>query len=435
VTAIHVVVMAMADVRRDDMANDVTLTCRLNKAHLPVLNTQQLVYVLVNAVPGQSMAQVQMPLNLSLVLDKSGSMQGKKIQNLREAAKLVVDRLGSQDTISIVAFSDRKYLIAGSQPVADKAELKKKIDRIRDGGGTAISGGMSQGLSELKKMVSPDRVSRMLLLTDGQTFGDEQQCKKLAESAGDQGVVVNALGLGDDWNEDLLDDIAAASGGVADFIDSPDKIVTFFDQAVQSMQDSVVQNAQMVLRLASGVTPRQVWQVLPMISNLGYRPLSDRDVQVALGELEKGQPRSLLVELLVGPRPAGNYRVAQAEISYDVPGLKLTGEKVKADILLSFTADPAEAKQYEPEVMNIVEKVTAFKLQTRALEEAKMGNITGASQKLRAAATRLLEIGEEDLAQSALEEAENLETSGQMSSRGTKKLRYETRKLTQRLSP
>jgi Ca-activated chloride channel family protein len=294
---------------------------------------------------------------------------------------------------------------------------------------------MNQGLNELNKAASPDRVSRMLLLTDGQTFGDEKQCKKLAGVAGDQGIVVNALGLGDDWNEDLLDDIAAASGGIADFIDSPDKIVSFFDQAVQSMQDSVVQNAQMILRLASGVTPRQVWQVLPMISNLGYRPLSDRDVQVTLGELEKGQPRSLLVELLVGPRPAGTYRVAQAEISYDVPGLKLAGEKVRSDILLSFTADAAAAKQYEPEVMNIVEKVTAFKLQTRALEEAKMGNIAGASQKLRAAATRLLEIGEEELAESALEEAENLETSGQMSSHGTKKLRYETRKLTQRLSP
>ncbi len=417
------------------MANDLTLTCRLNKAHLPVMNTQQLVYVLIDAVPGASMAQVQMPLNLSLVLDKSGSMQGKKIQNLREAAKLVVDRLGPQDTISIVAFSDRKYLIASSQPVTDKGALKKKIDRIRDGGGTAISGGMNQGLTELGKAASPDRISRMLLLTDGQTFGDEKKCKQLAQKAGDQGILVNALGLGDDWNEDLLDNIAAASGGMADFIDSPNKIVTFFEQAVQSMQDSVVQNAQMVLRLASGVTPRQVWQVLPMISNLGYRPLSDRDVQVALGEMEKGQPRSLLVELLVGPRPAGTYRVAQTEISYDVPGLKLSGEKVKSDILLSFTANAAEARDYEPEVMNIVEKVTAFKLQTRALEEAKMGNIDGASQKLRAAATRLLEIGEDDLAQSALEEAENLETSGQMSSHGTKKLRYETRKLTQRLSP
>jgi Ca-activated chloride channel family protein len=417
------------------MANDVNLSCRLNKASLPVMSTQQLVYVLIEAMPGAGMAQVQMPLNLSLVLDKSGSMQGQKIENLRQAAKLVVERLGPQDTISIVAFSDRKYLIAASQPPSDRDDLKKKIDRIRDGGGTAISGGMGQGLAELEKALSSDRVSRMLLLTDGQTFGDEKQCLKLGKQAGDKGIVVNALGLGDDWNEDLLDEIAEASGGVADFIDSPDKIVGFFERAVKSMQDTVVQNAQIILRLANGVTPRQVWQVLPMISNLGYRPLSDRDVQVILGELEKGQPRSLLVELLISPRPAGDYRIAQAEINYDVPALKIISEKVKADILLEFTSDAVKTKQYEPEVMNIVEKVTAFKLQTRALEEAKMGNVAGASQKLRAAATRLLDMGEDELAQSALEEAENLEKSGQMSARGTKKLRYETRKLTQRLSP
>jgi Ca-activated chloride channel family protein len=417
------------------MPDDVMLTCRLNKAYLPVMNTKQLVYVLIEATPGAGVAQVEMPLNLSLVLDKSGSMQGKKIENLREAAKLVVDRLGPNDTISIVAFSDRKYLIAESQPVTDREDLKKKIDRIRDGGGTAISGGMGQGLAELDKALGSDRISRMLLLTDGQTFGDEKQCKKLGKKAGDQGIVVNALGLGDDWNEELLDDIAEASGGVADFIDSPDKIVQFFEQAVQSMQDTVVQNAKMILRLSSGVSPRQVWQVLPMISNLGYQPLSDRDVQVTLGELEKGHARSLLVELLVGARPAGRYRIAQTEVGYDIPGLNLVGEKVKADILLDFTGDAALAKQYDAEVMNIVEKVTAFKLQTRALEEAKMGNVAGASQALRAAATRLLEIGEEDLAQSALDEADNLEKSGQMSSYGTKKLRYQTRKLTQRLSP
>lgn len=417
------------------MTHDLTLTCRLNKAQLPVLTSQQLVYILVDATPSTSMARLQMPLNLSLVLDKSGSMQGKKIQNLRDAAKRAVDRLGPQDTISIVAFSDRKYLIADSQPVVDREALKRQIDRIRDGGGTAISGGMSQGVLELEKALGPDRVSRMLLLTDGQTFGDEDACKKLGKRAGDKGIVVNALGLGDDWNENLLDDIAAASGGVADFIDSPEKIEPFFERVVKSMQDTVIQNAQMVLRLANGITPRQVWQVLPMISNLGYRPLSDRDVQVALGELEKGQPRSLLVELLVGARPAGRYRIAQAEISYDVPALKLAGEKVRTDILLDLTADPALAALYDPEVMNIVEKVTAFKLQTRALEEAKMGNVAGASQKLRAAATRLLEMGEEELAKSALEEADNLDKSGQMSARGTKKLHYETRKLTQRLGP
>lgn len=417
------------------MANDLVLTCRLNKQHLPVINTQQLVYVLIDAAPGAAMAQVQMPLNLSLVLDKSGSMQGKKIANLRAAAKLVVDRLGPQDTISIIAFSDKKYVIAASQNVTDGAELKRQIDRIRDGGGTAISGGMRQGLMELSKAASPDRVSRMLLLTDGQTFGDEDECKKLGRQAGSQGIMVTALGLGEDWNEDLLDDVAGASGGQADFIDSPDKILGFFQAAVQSMQDTVVQNAQMLVRLASGVTPRQVWQVLPMISNLGYRPLSDRDVQVALGEMEKGQPRSLLVELLISARPEGRYRIAQVEIGYDVPALRLTGERVKADVLLDFTADAALARQYDAEVMNIVEKVTAFKLQTRALEDAKMGDVAGASQKLRAAATRLLEMGEQDLAQAAISEAENLEKGGQMTSLGTKKLRYETRKLTQRLKP
>ena len=83
--------------------------------------------------------------------------------------------------------------------------------------------------------------------------------------------------------------------------------------------------------------------------------------------------------------------------------------------------------------MNLVEQVTAYRLQTRALEEARMGNVAGATQKLRAAATRLLELGETDLAGAAQQEADNLERSGQMSSSGTKKLRYQTRKLTQRL--
>jgi Ca-activated chloride channel family protein len=416
------------------MADEVQLTCTLNKSNLPVIHTQQLVYVLIEVVPGQGVAEVQMPLNFSLVLDKSGSMAGKKIENLREAAKIAVDRLAPQDYVSVIAFSDKTYVIAKSSPADDKPALKRQVDRIRDGGGTHISGGMKKGLSELKKQLAPDRVSRMLLLTDGQTFGDEEKCVELGKEAGAQGIVVTALGLGEDWNEDLLDDIADAGKGTSDFIDDPAKIVDFFEHQVQSMQATVVQNTQLVLRLTSGVTPRQVWQVLPMISNLGYQPLADRDVQVNLGELEKDQGRSLLVELLLNPRPEGSYRIAQAEVNYDVPALGLSREKVKADIILNFTSDAALSKEYDAGTMNIVEKVTAFKLQTRALEEASVGNVAGASQTLRAAATRLLEMGEEELAKSALEEADNLEKSGKMSPYGTKKLRYETRKLTQRLS-
>jgi Ca-activated chloride channel family protein len=117
-------------------------------------------------------------------------------------------------------------------------------------------------------------------------------------------------------------------------------------------------------------------------------------------------------------------------VSYDVPSAGLIAEKVRTDIVVDFTTDPEAARQYDPRVMNIVEKVTAHKLQTRALEAAAAGDAATASKQLRAAATRLLELGETDLAETASKEADRLEEKGQMSASGTKKLRYETRKLT-----
>ena len=96
---------------------------------------------------------------------------------------------------------------------------------------------------------------------------------------------------GKDWNEDLLIDMANRSGGTADYIDQPDKIIDYFQNTVQRAQATAIQNADLTLRLVQGVTPRAVWQVYPLISNLGYRPVSDRDVSVPLGELETGGGR------------------------------------------------------------------------------------------------------------------------------------------------
>ena len=415
--------------------DQVQLSCTLNKPHLPVLRTQQLVYAYIEIKATESMVDVKAPLNISLVLDKSGSMEGAKIVSLRQAAKNAIDLLDPDDHVSIVAFSDKVYTIAPGTLATDKANLQRQIDRIRDGGGTAMSGGMRRGLSELDKNLSPDRLSRMLLLTDGQTFGDEDQCQELGAAMGDKGIVIQALGLGEDWNEDLLDQVAEASGGTADYIETADEINAFFQDAVQRMQATVVQNAQLVLRLVNGVVPRQVWRVVPLIENLGYKPLSDETVQVDLGEIDKDQGVAVLVELLVSPRPEGTFRIAQAEVNYDVPALNLVDEKAKTDIMIGFTSDADQAKAYDAFTMNLVEKVTAFKLQTRALNAARMGDTEGASKQLRAAATRLLQVGEEKLAQAAIAEAENLEEKGEMSSVGSKKLRYSTRKLTRTPTP
>jgi Ca-activated chloride channel family protein len=432
------------------MCAEVQLIVQTNRAVLPVAEGQQLLYVLVETKPTSAVADVRMPLNFSLVLDHSGSMSGAKLDSLKEAAKVAVGQMGPQDLVSIVVFDDKVEVVVPSGPVTDVELLNRRIDRIRDGGGTEMSRGMRKGLDELRKGLKsePDRVSRMLLLTDGETFGDEEVCRQLAVEAEELGITVAALGLGEEWNEQLLDDIAQASGGSSDFVPAgrPDVILDAFYTLVQSAQTTVVRDADMILRLVAGVTPRAVWRVRPMITRLSHQALSDRDVQVHLGDMDREQGQSVLVEMLIPPRQPGTYRVAQAEVSYDVAATDAVDEeppgsqakrssylhrREKADVIVDVVADPAQVAQSNPYVMNVVEKVTAHKLQTRALDEAGRGDITGATQKLRAAATRLLALGEEELAQTALEEADRLDRGEDLSARGTKKLRYETRKLDQ----
>jgi len=415
------------------MADELILTTTVNKTSVPVTRTQQLIYVLIEARPTEIISKMRMKVNFGFVLDRSGSMRGEKIAQLKEAMELALGKLAPDDWVSVTTFSDSANVIAKNGPMANQKAVLGKIRRIHAGGGTQMSRGMSLGLREVYRAFSEDRVNQLLLLTDGQTYGDEAQCLKLAKEAGEHKIPIQALGLGDDWNENLLDEIGALSGGDSDLVESADEIVPLFTQTVERSQKAVVRNAQMTLRLVGGVVPRQVFQVTPLIANLGYQPIGEHDVQVQLGELDAEQGKSLLVELLLPPRRPGRYRVAQAEITYDLPVQNVVGSSTRSDIVITYTSDTEESQRYDASIMNLAEKVMAFKLQTRALEEARMGDVAGATRKLRAAATRLLELGETDLAEAAQREADNLEKSGQMSASGTKKLRYQTRKLTQKL--
>jgi len=419
------------------MPNEVSLTCTLNKEFLPATGQPQLAYVLMEIVPTQAMAAVQMPLNLSLVLDKSGSMDGAKMTCLKDAVKHVIDLLGPDDYISVVAFDSSAKTVVKSQQASsfnDKQNLKRQVDRLNAGGGTEIAPAMEYGLHELQRAYAANRINRLVLLTDGQSE-HEDRCRKQAQKQAGTGIPMLALGIGADWNEQLLLDLAATTGGQADYIARPQEIVPYFQSTVQAMQATVVQNAELVLRLVAGINPRKIWRVVPVIADLGYRPLSDRVVAAPLGELEKGQGQALLVELMLPPRQAGVYRIAQAEVTYDAPLLGLTQEKVRADIMMSFTQDAFQAQQVNPRVMNIVEKVTAFKLQTRALQEAEAGNIANATQQLRAAHTILLNQGDAELAKTVRLAADELEKQNKMSAEAQKTIRFGSGKTVRLAAP
>jgi Ca-activated chloride channel family protein len=412
------------------MADAVTLTCTWGRQPLPATGQPQVGYLLVEAGPSAPPA-VAVPLNFCLVLDRSGSMQGAKLESMKAATKRVIETLTAQDVVSIVIFDDTVQTLVPATPAADTAALLAAIDQIVESGGTAMSLGMQAGQAELQKHAGPDRLSHMLLLTDGQTWGDEDVCRTIAQGLGQAGARITALGLGAEWNEKLLDDLAEATGGSSDYIADPSQIGGFFQRALQSAQGTAATEARLLLRMVKEATPRAVHRATPTIANLGYQPIGDSEVAVKLGDLVYGQTNSVVVELMLPPRPAGSFRVAQAELHFTPVG-QGAEQIVKQDLLLAFSAE-ADAPAYDPRVMNLVEKVTAFKLQTRALAEAELGNVAGATQKLRAAATRLLDLGELELAEKTRQQADQLEQGVGLSAETQKELKYATRRLTQKL--
>jgi Ca-activated chloride channel family protein len=411
------------------MSDPITLTCTWGRAPLPTSSNPQVGYLFVAAQAAAKSETV--PLNFCLVLDRSGSMQGAKLAAMKDATKRVIDTLTPQDAVAIVLFDDQVEVLLPATLAADKEAIKAQIDRIEEAGGTAMSGGLRAGQAELSRFQAPDRVSSLLLLTDGQTWGDEDACRAIASELAQADVRITALGLGAEWNEKLLDDLAEVTNGTSDYIADPAQIATFFQRAVRTAQGTVAQDVRLLLRLARDVTPRAVHRVSPVIANLGYQPIGQNEVAVRLGNLESGQPASVIVDLLIGPRTAGSFRVAQAELHYTLVS-DSNEQVIKQDVLLDFTTDESAAK-YDATTMNLVEKVTAFKLQTRALSEAEAGNVAGATQKLRAAATRLLDLGELELARKTEEQAAQLEQGQGMTAETQKELRYATRRLTQKL--
>jgi Ca-activated chloride channel family protein len=407
------------------MPGEVTLTHQVGKDYMPVTGGSQIAYVLVEMQPTELMAQVRMPLNFALVLDHSGSMKGAKLKNVKEAVKMVIDRLEPTDYVSVVIFDDTSQVIIPSMPCNDKPGMKAAIDQIRDAGGTTMSLGMIQGLNELRRWNIPNAINRMILLTDGVTYGDSDRCRQLARDAAAAGISIYPLGIGSDWDEDLLDNVGQLSGGdPAEFIQRPEGALNLFEQQVQSAVDVAVRNATLLLRLPAGVSPKKAVKVLPIIADLGPSVLSDRQVVIPLGDLEKDKPQSVLFELMIDPRQAGLFRIGQAELNYDVPITGVVGESVRDDVKVTFTPDANQAAAVNAVVMNFAEKANAHRLVTRVLDEYKR---TGkATTRLAPNVTRVLD----EETQIALEQ---INQGGQISQEQVKSIGNKTRKLTQRL--
>ncbi|HUP28436.1 MAG TPA: VWA domain-containing protein [Chloroflexia bacterium] len=419
---------------------------------LPAMEQDSLAYLLldikeeVGAERGVKASTVRLehgvaPLNVSLVLDTSGSMAGAKLENLKKAVGWVIDHLSAKDNLAVTLFDDEVHPLVESGPVSDRKGLREKIEAISEAGGTAMSKGLNIGLQEAVKGRNPGSISRIVVLTDGQTWGDADRCRDIARMAGAAGIPVTALGVGaeEDWSIELLDALASESGGHSDYIARPEEISTAFEKTLRAMQATAFRDLRLTFTSSSGVSVRAAYRVAPVLSKMwpGQEPVAptpaqNKPVSLLLGEMEGGGAQSILFEIVALPRKPGQYRLARVLLDYEVAGPSSgqpqARQEVALDLAVGFAAG-AGTGPGEPRVMNSVEKATTFKLQTRALQASMAGDVAAATRNLRAVATRLLDMGQTELAEAAEKEAQALEKDGRMTPAGTKKLAYDTRRL------
>jgi Ca-activated chloride channel homolog len=368
------------------MAEPLSFEALASSEHVLSSAENFVLYVLLEAVArggGGGGGGSRLPLNLGVVIDRSGSMYDeRRLEFVTDAVKFLADNLTSDDKVSIVAFADRAKVLITPEAARDKSAVKRAIDDIDlldIGGGTQMALGMRAAIDEVKKNLSSDRLNRVLVLTDGQTY-EETACIDLVEKNRGE-ISFSTMGVGVEFNEKLLQRIAQDSNGKYHFIGDPAEIPGIFEDELEGLRAVSLRNGRIEVTLSQGVEVREAFRASPEIYVLGT-PLvgEDRKIGYEIGDLQAGVPGSVLLTLVLPPRRPGQVRILQSTFHYEVPG---GGENtVSCDLTCDYTLDRTLTSKRNGRVMNLVDQVSIAKLQAKAEEELKAGNVDRATRLL-----------------------------------------------------
>jgi Ca-activated chloride channel family protein len=320
-------------------------------------------------------------LNLSLVIDRSGSMAGAPLYHALKAAESVVDQLESDDTLSVVVYDDAVDTPVPPQPVADKATLKTAIAQVRAGGITNLSGGWLKGCEYVKQHLDPQKINRVLLLTDGHANMGIQDPQVLTTTAGqkaEEGVVTTTLGFAEGFNEDLLIGMARAANGNFYFIQNVDEATEVFSIELDSLRAVVGQNLVVTLEVADGVSLVDVLSLAQVNQNQAGA------AEIILGELYEGEDKLLGLRLQLPAAPVGELPVMKLRYSADVvQDQVIQSISGTADVVAQVGTIEAAASAASGNILLELSHLTIAKAKETALNLAEQGKHQDAEQILR----------------------------------------------------
>lgn len=404
---------------------------RLNTVYSrPAINRiddPQLVYALIELdvfVDVSDDKNQTLPLNITLLLDNSTSMQGPRLEKLKSTAIELIRQLKSQDVISIITFNDRAEIIipAGPRPGLHKAETDIRMIEAR--GGTEMFQGLKTGFHEARKHLSPNFTNHIILITDGHTYGDETNCLQLADQAAASGITISALGIGSKWNDEFLDEVVKRTGGSSIFVSKPQEIEALLKAKFQGLGKSYVERVELNFRLIPGVKLSYAFRLNPEVGPL---PITS---PIQLGGIPYKSRQRILLEFLVDPIRSNVSRLILAEgnFGFDIPKYSISQHRLPLTIMRPVS----NSYQMEPPPHTIVEamsKLTLYRMQEKVRENVAVGELESAAESLQNIATHLLSKGETDLAKTAILEVKNIRQKHRLSQEGEKEIKYGTRAL------
>ncbi len=279
----------------------------LDNAYYTSTTAESYLYLDIQAGFYQNPDVTRAPLNLALVLDKSGSMKGDKIDYVRRAANFIIDNLTSEDLVSIITYDNQATTVVHSGKVTDKAALRSKVNRIGADGSTNLSGGLLNGYQEVKSTYNQEYVNRVLLLSDGlanEGITDESQLQEIAKNMKfDNDISLSTFGVGLDYNENLMMNLAEFGSGNYYFIENPSQIPTIFEEEMNGLLNVVAQGMMLHIDIPNGVKVKQTYGYERSVTQ------SDNALLVNLGDLSSENTKALMV-VLEGFNTLPTYEIA-----------------------------------------------------------------------------------------------------------------------------
>ncbi|MBI4862621.1 MAG: VWA domain-containing protein [Candidatus Riflebacteria bacterium] len=314
------------------------------------------VFVLVSLESAVTEARTRLPLNVALVLDRSGSMAARnKLEYAKKAAKIVVNQLTSRDRFALVAFDSVSTVLLPSTQVTDPAAICNAIDALTPGGSTNLSQGMLDGKNEAAKFFKKEQINRILLLTDGlANFGvtNSRELAQMAKEIGEAGIAITTLGLGADYSEETLLNVAEYSGGRYHFIENPEQMAAIYQSEVKGLLQTVARNVKVQIHPGAGASVEQLY---------GYRgPARAAGEPLHLGDMFSGQTRKLIARMRVPAGQVGRQSpVLTVSLSFEDVA-RSAGVTATKQIGIAVSADQAEVERsIDLEVQEKVESVRA----------------------------------------------------------------------------